>query len=74
MVNPLPEDTQKYFDICQDKLGMIPNVLKGYAFDIEKLNAFTGMYNNLMLADSGISKLEREMIAVVVSSLNRCYY
>jgi uncharacterized peroxidase-related enzyme len=74
MVNPLPEDTQKYFDICQDKLGMIPNVLKAYAFDIEKLNAFTGMYNNLMLADSGISKLEREMIAVVVSSLNRCYY
>lgn len=74
MVDPLPEDTQKYFDICQDKLGMIPNVLKAYAFDVEKLNAFTGMYNNLMLADSGISKLEREMIAVVVSSLNRCYY
>jgi uncharacterized peroxidase-related enzyme len=74
MVDPLPEDTRKYFDICQDKLGMIPNVLKAYAFDIEKLNAFTGMYNNLMLADSGISKLEREMIAVVVSSLNRCYY
>ena len=74
MVDPLPEDTQKYFDICQDKLGMIPNVLKAYAFDIEKLNAFTGMYNDLMLADSGISKLEREMIAVVVSSLNRCYY
>ena len=74
MVDPLPEDTQKYFDICQDKLGMIPNVLKAYAFDIEKLNAFTRMYNDLMLADSGISKLEREMIAVVVSSLNRCYY
>ena len=74
MVDPLPEDTQKYFDICQDKLGMIPNVLKAYAFDIEKLNAFTAMYNDLMLADSGISKLEREMIAVVVSSLNRCYY
>ena len=74
MVDPLPEDTQKYFDICQDKLGMIPNVLQAYAFDIEKLNAFAGMYNNLMLADSGISKLEREMIAVVVSSLNRCYY
>ncbi|CUH76423.1 putative peroxidase-related enzyme [Tritonibacter multivorans] len=74
MVDPLPEPTQTYFDICQDKLGMIPNVLKAYAFDIEKLNAFTAMYNDLMLADSGISKLEREMIAVVVSSLNRCYY
>jgi uncharacterized peroxidase-related enzyme len=74
MVDPLPEATQKYFDVCQDKLGMIPNVLKAYAFDIDKLNAFTGMYNDLMLAPSGLSKLEREMIAVVVSSINKCFY
>ncbi|WP_120502292.1 peroxidase-related enzyme [Roseovarius sp. EL26] len=74
MVVPLPEDTQKYFDVCVDKLGMVPNVLKAYAFDIDKLNAFAAMYNNLMLADSGLSKLEREMIAVVVSSINRCWY
>ncbi len=74
MVDPLPEPTQKYFDICQDKLGMIPNVLQAYAFDIDKLNAFTTLYNDVMLADSGLSKLEREMIAVVVSSINKCYY
>ena len=74
MVDPLPAHTQKYFDICLDKLGMIPNVLRAYAFDIEKLDAFAGMYNNLMLAPSGLSKLEREMIAVVVSSINKCFY
>jgi len=74
MVDPLPEATQKYFDICRDKLGMIPNVLQAYAFDIDKLNAFTAMYNDVMLADSGLSKLEREMIAVVVSSINKCFY
>ncbi len=74
MVDPLPEATQKYFDICVEKLGMIPNVLKANAFDIDKLNAFTGLYNDLMLAPSGLSKLEREMIAVVVSSINKCFY
>lgn len=74
MVDPLPEKTQKYFDICQEKLGMVPNVLQAYAFDIDKLNAFAGLYNDVMLADSGLSKLEREMIAVVVSSINKCYY
>lgn len=74
MVDPLPEQTQKYFDVCQDKLGMVPNVLQAYAFDIDKLNAFTGLYNDIMLADSGLSKLEREMIAVVVSSINKCFY
>ncbi|MBB06256.1 peroxidase-related enzyme [Pseudooceanicola sp.] len=74
MVTPLPAATQKYFDICQDKLGMVPNVLQAYAFDIDKLNAFTTIYNDMMLADSGLSKLEREMIAVVVSSINGCFY
>ncbi len=74
MVAPLPEATQKYFDLCEEKLGVVPNVLKAYAFDIDKLNAFTAMYNDLMLGDSGLSKLEREMIAVVVSSINRCWY
>ncbi|WPZ21555.1 peroxidase-related enzyme [Sulfitobacter faviae] len=74
MVDPLPEATQKYFDVCQEKLGMVPNVLRAYAFDIDKLNAFTGMYNDLMLGDSALSKLEREMIAVAVSSVNKCYY
>jgi uncharacterized peroxidase-related enzyme len=74
IVDPLPEETQKYFEICQEKLGLVPNVLKAHAFDIEKLNVFTALYNDLMLAESGLSKLEREMIAVVVSSINRCYY
>ncbi|WP_415401338.1 peroxidase-related enzyme [Tateyamaria sp. SN3-11] len=74
MVDPLPEATQKYFDICQDKLGMIPNVLKAHAFDIDKLNTFTALYNDLMLGDSALTKLEREMVAVVVSATNRCYY
>jgi len=74
MMDPLPEATKKYFDICEDKLGMIPNVLKAHAFDANKLNSFTALYNELMLADSGLSKLEREMIAVVVSSYNNCFY
>src|SRR6202049_378249 len=65
---------QAYFDKCIEKLGFVPNVLKAYAFDMAKLEAFVAMYNDLMLAPSGLSKLEREMIAVAVRSHNRCYY
>jgi uncharacterized peroxidase-related enzyme len=65
---------QAYFRKCEDKLGFVPNVLKAYAFEGTKLEAFVAMYNDLMLAPSGLSKLEREMIAVAVSSHNRCYY
>jgi uncharacterized peroxidase-related enzyme len=74
MIDPLPDATQKYFDVCQDKLSMVPNVLQAYAFDIDKLNAFAALYNDVMLGASGLSKLEREMIAVTVSSINKCFY
>ncbi len=70
----LGEPTKAYFAKAKEKLGMIPNVLLAYAFDEKKLRAFTDMYNDLMLGESGLSKLEREMIAVAVSSVNHCYY
>jgi uncharacterized peroxidase-related enzyme len=65
---------QAYFAKCDEKIGFVPNVLAAYAHDNAKLEAFAAFYNDLMLAPSGLSKLEREMIAVVVSSQNRCYY
>jgi uncharacterized peroxidase-related enzyme len=77
---PLPHsskmdpDMRDYFGLCAEKLGFIPNVLACYSFDQAKLRAFVNFYNDLMLADSTLSKLEREMIAVVVSSANHCYY
>jgi uncharacterized peroxidase-related enzyme len=70
----LPDDMQAYFAKCREKLGMVPNVLRSYSFEQAKFRAFTGYYNELMLGDSGLDKLEREMIAVVVSAANRCHY
>lgn len=65
---------QKYFAKCDEVLGFVPNVLLSYSFDYGKLNGFITMYNELMLGESGVGKLEREMIAVAVSSINHCYY
>jgi uncharacterized peroxidase-related enzyme len=65
---------RELFAKCDEKIGFVPNVLVAYAHDDAKLGAFATLYNDLMLAPSGLSKLEREMIAVAVSSLNRCYY
>jgi uncharacterized peroxidase-related enzyme len=70
---PTP-DIAAYFAKCLEKLGFVPNVLTAYAHDMAKLNAFAAFYNDLMLAPSGLSKLEREMIAVAVSADNRCFY
>jgi len=71
---PLSPEMAAYFAKCEEKLGFVPNVLKAYAFDTAKLAGFVAMYNDLMLGPSGLSKLEREMIAVAVSAHNRCYY
>ena len=70
----LDEDLQIIWRKCVDKLGFVPNVLQTYALRPQRLRNFMAMYNEVMLSDSGISKLEREMIAVVVSAANRCYY
>ncbi len=70
----LEPDMQAYFAKCREKLGFVPNVLQAYAFDNAKLKAFILMADDLMLGDSGLSKLEREMIAVAVSSVNHCHY
>lgn len=70
----LDDETTAYLAKCEEKLGLIPNVLRAYTVRPEKFRTFTRFYNELMLGESGLSKLEREMIAVVVSSANRCYY
>lgn len=70
----LPDDLQAYFAKCRSRLGLVPNVLQAYSFDEAKLRAFMGFYNELMLGASGLDKLERELIAVVVSAHNRCHY
>jgi uncharacterized peroxidase-related enzyme len=70
----LDDDLKAAYTKCIEKLGFVPNVLQAYSLRPQKLRNFMAMYNELMLAPSGLSKLEREMVAVVVSSANRCYY
>lgn len=70
----MPADLAAYFDKCESKLGFVPNVLVAHAFDPLKLRQFADVYNQLMMGESELSKLDREMIAVVVSSRNRCHY
>ena len=70
----LDEDLRQVFVKCVDKLGYVPNVLSAYSLRPQRLRNFMTIYNEIMLSSSGLSKLEREMVAVVVSSANRCYY
>ena len=68
------DQVKNYLEIVQLKLGFIPNVLAAFAKFPKQFEGFTKLYNALMLGESGLTKLEREMIAVTVSSENHCFY
>ena len=70
----LDDDLKVLWAKCVEKLGFVPNVFSTYSLRPQRLRNFMAMYNEIMLSKSGLSKLEREMVAVVVSSANRCYY
>ena len=68
------DQVENYLNIVNDKIGFIPNVLAAFAKFPKQFEGFTKLYNSLMLGESGLTKLEREMIAVTVSSENHCFY
>tara|TARA_B100000579_G_scaffold322083_1_gene271801 strand:- start:214 stop:801 length:588 start_codon:yes stop_codon:yes gene_type:complete len=73
-IEMLDAEMKRYFEVCKEKLGMVPNVILANATDIDRLKNFVNFYNRLMIKEGYLSKLEREMIAVVVSSCNKCFY
>jgi uncharacterized peroxidase-related enzyme len=69
-----PPGVAKLFDKASEKLGFIPNVLRVYALRPRHLELWDAFYDDLMRGESGLTKPQREMIAVVVSTVNRCHY
>jgi uncharacterized peroxidase-related enzyme len=70
----LPEEVLELQRPSREKLGFVPNVLRNFALRPLHLLRWNDHYEELMKGDSGLSKAEREMIAVVVSVANACRY
>jgi len=54
--------------------GKVANILKVQSLRPEAMEGHIDLYRSIMFAPSNISRAEREMIAVAVSSANRCAY
>ena len=52
----------------------VDNILKIHSLNPKALDDHFRLYAHLMRGPSGLSKVEREMIAVVVSKANDCHY
>ncbi len=70
----LPEDIRKAIDAVETKTGFVPNVFLAYAWRPDHFRAFFGFYETLMRGPSGLSRAERELIALAASAQNDCLY
>ena len=69
-----PPGVQELYGKASEKLGFVPNVLRVYALRPRHLELWNAFYDDLMRGDSALTRPQREMIAVVVSTVNRCHY
>ncbi|MEM6429681.1 MAG: peroxidase-related enzyme [Deinococcota bacterium] len=71
----LPEVVQTMLDSAKQQAGMVPNVMKIFSLTPEHFVMWFDYYNFLQKRDdSTLSRKEREMVALVVSSENECEY
>ena len=70
----LDRDTLEFMNLVEKKLGLIPNILKANSINKKRFDAFNTFYRRLMQENNFLNKIEKELIAVVVSSINRCWY
>jgi uncharacterized peroxidase-related enzyme len=70
----VPTEVRELWETPIEKLGFVPNVLRVMALRPEHLLGWWAYYDELMRGESGLTKEQREMIAVVVSAQNRCHY
>jgi uncharacterized peroxidase-related enzyme len=70
----VPDEVKELWALPLEKLGFVPNVLRVFALRPQHLLKWWDYYDELLRGESGLTKTQREMIAVVVSSTNRCHY
>jgi len=70
----VPAEVKELWALPLEKLGFVPNVLRVFALRPNHLLGWWAYYDELLRGESGLTKAQREMIAVVVSATNRCHY
>lgn len=54
--------------------GRMPHILASHSLNAPALRAHLALYRTVMFGESGLSRAEREAIAVCVSAANECHY
>ena len=70
----LPEAVRAIYAKAREVTGFLPNVQRLYGMRPSRFLTWWAHYQDIMRGQSGLSRVEREMIAVVVSDQNDCHY
>ena len=62
------------YEKLKDSRNGVDNILKIHSLNPESLDTHVRLYKTIMYGKSPISRVDREMIAVLVSSINQCHY
>jgi len=62
------------YEAAVGRAGKVFNIVRSMSLSPEALRASMGMYRAIMFGPSQLSRLDRELLATVVSSANECYY
>ncbi|HET7800702.1 MAG TPA: peroxidase-related enzyme [Humibacillus xanthopallidus] len=70
----VPDGVARLWDKSQEAFGFVPNVFRAQAVNGEQFLAWWGYFNLLVNKEGHLTNADRELLAVVVSSVNRCTY
>ncbi len=62
------------YDRYREPEGHVDNILRIHGLNPPSLEGHARLYETVMRGRSELSRAQREMIAVVVSSINKCHY
>jgi uncharacterized peroxidase-related enzyme len=62
------------YDAAVERAGKVFNIVQAMSLRPGVLKASMALYREIMFGPSGLSRQERELLAVVVSSANSCSY
>ena len=65
---------KRLYDQLIEPWGGVDNILKIHSLNVRSLKAHVDLYVTMMRGKSELSFVQREMIAVVSSTINRCHY
>ena len=64
----------RYTDVVDKGHGRVDNIMQVHSLNPTGMGAHDALYRSAMAGTPGLRKVERELIALVVSGINKCEY